>query len=324
MAAAAIPALINAGLGIWSSIRNSHAIGAAANARTGSYDDAIKLFLENLGINNSYLTNAAQQGIQWGNDATNSAQENLGDKTNQAVTHLDQTTKGANSTYLDPYVQPGIDANAKLGDLANEQFTFSPTDPSYQFRLQEGQKALERSAIARGGGLGGGTAKALARYGQNMASTEYGAAFDRFQRDRTNRGLILSDLATRGLTAGTIAGRNVIDASKTGGQWTQDTAKTTGNWGIDNAQFASKLNYGSASDVVNNNNSTFRNVADLYLGRGNSIASGVMGQAGASNQMFSNIGGAVSTLGGWLGSLNKNRGSGKGGIYDANGTYIGE
>jgi hypothetical protein len=52
-------------------------------------------------------------------------------------------------------------------------------DPGYGFRLSEGLKALERSAAARGGLLSGGTGKALTRYGQDMASQEFGNAFNR-------------------------------------------------------------------------------------------------------------------------------------------------
>jgi hypothetical protein len=47
------------------------------------------------------------------------------------------------------------------------------TSPGFQFRLAEGQKALERSAAAKGTLLTGGTAKALTRYGQDFASNEY-------------------------------------------------------------------------------------------------------------------------------------------------------
>lgn len=52
-------------------------------------------------------------------------------------------------------------------------------DPGYAFRLSEGQKALERSAAARGGLLSGGTGKALVRFGQDMGSQEYQNAYNR-------------------------------------------------------------------------------------------------------------------------------------------------
>jgi hypothetical protein len=53
-------------------------------------------------------------------------------------------------------------------------------DPGYQFRLSEGQKALERSAAARGNVLGAATQKNLTRFGQNLASDE----FERFDARR--------------------------------------------------------------------------------------------------------------------------------------------
>ena len=49
-------------------------------------------------------------------------------------------------------------------------------DPGYAFRLKEGQKALERSAAAKGTLFTGGTGRALQRFGQEMGSQEYGAA----------------------------------------------------------------------------------------------------------------------------------------------------
>lgn len=52
-------------------------------------------------------------------------------------------------------------------------------DPGYQFRLAEGQKALERSAAARGTATGGAALKAAARYGQDYASNEYGNVYER-------------------------------------------------------------------------------------------------------------------------------------------------
>ena len=52
-------------------------------------------------------------------------------------------------------------------------------DPGYAFRLAEGQKALERSAAARGGLLSGATGKALTRFGQEMGSQEYQNAYSR-------------------------------------------------------------------------------------------------------------------------------------------------
>lgn len=84
-----------------------------------------------------------------------------------------------------PYYDVGVNALRQLPDMAGampEAFTGQvdlTSDPGYAFRLQEGLKALERSAAARGGLLSGGTGKALTRYGQDVASQEYGNAYNR-------------------------------------------------------------------------------------------------------------------------------------------------
>lgn len=80
------------------------------------------------------------------------------------------------------YQQPWLNAGqSSLADLMRLQSDPSAINgsPAYQFRLSEGQRALERSAAARGGLAGGGFAKALTRYGQGLASEEYGNQWNR-------------------------------------------------------------------------------------------------------------------------------------------------
>jgi hypothetical protein len=72
------------------------------------------------------------------------------------------------------------------------------TDPGYQFRLDEGTRALERSAAARGILNSGGTLRSATRYAQDYASNEYQRVFDR-----------ISTIAGRGQSAAT-TGSNVI------------------------------------------------------------------------------------------------------------------
>jgi len=52
-------------------------------------------------------------------------------------------------------------------------------DPGYQFRLDEGSKALQASRAAQGVLNGGGTLKDVLDWGQKAASQEYGNMFDR-------------------------------------------------------------------------------------------------------------------------------------------------
>jgi hypothetical protein len=58
---------------------------------------------------------------------------------------------------------------------------FNPqADPGFQFRLQQGQKAIEGAAAAQGNQLSGGTLKDLMEYGQGLASDEAANAFNRY------------------------------------------------------------------------------------------------------------------------------------------------
>lgn len=52
-------------------------------------------------------------------------------------------------------------------------------DPGYQFRMDEGVKALDRSAASRGILNSGGQLRRLTRYGQDYASNEYQNVYNR-------------------------------------------------------------------------------------------------------------------------------------------------
>ena len=54
-----------------------------------------------------------------------------------------------------------------------DNYSWESSSPSYDFRLKEGQKALERSKAAGGDYFSGDTAKALTQYGQDYASNEW-------------------------------------------------------------------------------------------------------------------------------------------------------
>jgi hypothetical protein len=93
---------------------------------------------------------------------------------------------------LNPYMAAGQAGLTGLTDVVNGpgfNFQFDPNeDPSYQFREAQGLKALERSAAAKGGALGGAAVKSAMRYSSDLASTEYqnsyARAFQKFQAER--------------------------------------------------------------------------------------------------------------------------------------------
>lgn len=103
-----------------------------------------------------------------------------------------------------PFREAGVRALNKL-EAASEYTPFGmdqfQADPGYAFRFQQGQKALERSAAARGGLISGNTGGALQQYGQGMASQEYQNAFNRYQAERQARLGPLQSLAGVGQTS---------------------------------------------------------------------------------------------------------------------------
>lgn len=141
---------------------------------------------------------AAIQGSATGDAADKQAA--AADRANQLQYQMYQQ----NRADQEPWRKAGADA---LSGLANADFQRDFTsadfqkDPGYDFRMQEGQKALERSAAARGGLQSGGTLKALSKYGQDYASNEYNNAYNRFNSDRDRRFNRLSSIAGIGQTA---------------------------------------------------------------------------------------------------------------------------
>lgn len=135
----------------------------------------------------------------------------------------------------EPWRQAGARALSGL-ENADFQRDFSMSDfqrePGYEFRMAEGQKALERSAAARGGLQSGGTLKALTRYGQDFASNEYQNAYNRFNADRDRRFGRLSSIAGLGQTANTQIGAAGQNYANQVGANTMGAANAAGAAGI--------------------------------------------------------------------------------------------
>lgn len=124
---------------------------------------------------------------------------------------------------------PGLMVDATSPDFGAAARPFSMTDfqadPGYAFRMGEGMKALERSAAARGGLLSGGTLKGIQRFGQDLASTEYTNAFNRYQTERAAR---LNPLLSL-MGAGQTSANTLTNAAGTLGQNLGQAAVGAGN-----------------------------------------------------------------------------------------------
>lgn len=99
---------------------------------------------------------------------------------------------------LQPYTDLGKQALSPLTGLAlgkqydpetgeykdisqEERLALFQESPGYQFRLEQGQQALERSQAAKGGLLSGRAVLEAQRFGQGEASAEYGNYINRLQ-----------------------------------------------------------------------------------------------------------------------------------------------
>ena len=91
-------------------------------------------------------------------------------------------SQGKAERVLNPYQQQGLQAQTQLTNNLSEGFNPGDltSDPGYQFRLNQGNEALNRSLAAQGMGQSGAALKAAQEYGQGMAATEYGNAYDRW------------------------------------------------------------------------------------------------------------------------------------------------
>lgn len=142
-----------------------------------------------------------------------------------------------------------LTAGTADGGEFNRRFTMADftRDPGYEFRLGQGQQALERSAAARGGVMNGGTLKALTRYGQDFASNEFNNSYSRWNNDQTTRFNRLSTVAGLGQTANNVTAQlGQQTASSIGNNITSGAAATAaGQVGAANA-WSNAMNNGTS------------------------------------------------------------------------------
>lgn len=148
-------------------------------------------------------------------------------------------------------------------------------DPGYAFRLAEGQRALDRSAAARGGLISGNALKAAERYGQEMGSQEYQNAFNRYYRERE---AMLNPLQS-------LAGVGQTTAQSLGG--------AAQNYGQSAANLASATGASSANALLAQGNAR----ASAYGGYGQAIGQGLQG-------LYNNWGSISNMFGGGNTGLN--------------------
>ena len=189
-----------------------------------------------------------------GAKAAKSAAQTTADATVRAA-QIQQQMYEQGREDLAPYREQGYTALKDIGGMKPyltgqfEDYRDQYLDPSMAFRMQYGTQATERLANVGGGALSGNTLRGLADYGQNLASTEYSNAFNRFQTERGNIYNTLANIAgmgqgavNTGITAGQATAQNLGQLTVGGAQ-----AQAAGTVGAANAYSNALGNIGDAA-----------------------------------------------------------------------------
>jgi len=176
-------------------------------------------------------------------DASSDAASTQADATNTATqTQMDQYSQ-TRADYA-PWREAGTNALSQLAAKINAGPGYYTSSPGYNFRLTEGNKAIERSAAARGGVLSGATLKALNRFNQDYATNDYQNFLNNYYQSLTPYQSLAQvgqtstgQLATLGANAANQIGQNAITAGNAQAAGSINTANSiTGamNSGINN------------------------------------------------------------------------------------------
>jgi len=162
------------------------------------------------------------------NKQQNAAREAQNSQERMTYAQLDQQKEmyEKNVERMQPYVEAGQGSLAQLkqGMQPNGQFMqkFSGSnfeqDPSYQWRLQQGMKALMASGAAKGTVGSTQGMRDITNYAQGAASQEYQAAYNRFQDQQS---LLFNRLNT-------VAGNSQNAAAGLGAMGTQVSSNLAG------------------------------------------------------------------------------------------------
>jgi hypothetical protein len=292
------PAWINAAAtGATAGAAAKAAAGAAGSgAAAGAGEAAGGAGMFNLGTGAALVGSSLISGLLGQNAAEDAAAATRDASERAAATSLTATRESIAAQEkalaqvrgdLEPYRNLGSNALPQLmslagkGDITAKPFEFSMVDmyrdPGYEFRRSEGEKAIERAAIARGRNISGATLKELTRYNQDLASNEYGSAFGRAfgvhsENERTRIGTEAGNREWQFNTLATLAGMG------------QNAAAMSGTAGVNtaNATTQALLASGntSANAIMAGGNATAQAEMTAGAGWNNAI------QGGLSNYLY--------------------------------------
>jgi len=235
---------------------------------------------------------------------TFSAQDYMRDPTTGGKAPIDLTRNFSARDYMmDPTTNGQLPPNL-VRDFSLKDFK---VDPGYAFRQQQGNLGIERSGAARGMQLSGATMKALQKYNQNLASEEYGNAFNRFNINRQNAANVYNDVYNR------FIGNRQNAANVYGDVFQRYTGQNLNKFNMLNAMLGQGQNAASSRSNVNqamsnqltgaSQQSAAQQAQNLLSGAGASAnyrtdaaAANAGGQIGSANAWNQGIGGVSNAL----------------------------
>lgn len=165
-----------------------------------------------------YQAQAMERAAQLSSDASRyatDAQTRAHDEDMQRYQQMYDTTREdtAGQRHLGQQAIGSLSRELGEGGFLRDRFDGADLEDEagYQFRLAEGQKAVNRSAAAGGGLLSGAAAKAMGRYSQDYASNEYQNAYNRFSADQDRTYNMLMGASNLGAAASG-AGTNIAQS----------------------------------------------------------------------------------------------------------------
>jgi hypothetical protein len=276
----------------------SRAAGQASQLQYAASQKAIQEFKDALARTNPQIQTAADQARADAIAAANTAGTGLTGAASTAGANL----TGAANTLFSPYAQAGQGAIQNLaqmmapGGQLTQQFgleQMQQNDPGYQFRIDMANRALQSSAAARGGALGGGALRSLQTQSQNLASSEMENAFGRWNTQQGNLFNRLNTLAGTGMQAG----QQILGANQQAGQWGVGAAGQAGDWLTQGTQYGGTAQQNAASNIAQNTMGAYKSIADLLTGGASAQAAGTMGAANAWSGALGGIGNAAGQVG---------------------------
>ena len=304
-AAVAVPAAISAGTSIVGGILGSRAANKAGRMQQEEALRQAQGFRDVLSEYNPRIYDAAEGAATGVLGASGAAGERALEAARTGAAQVRSDALAANEL-LDPYADLGAEGAASLrefmapGGAGSRQFTAQDMrdyDPGYRFRLDEAARAVQASAAARGGALGGGALAALQRRSQDLASSEFGAANERFRQQQNDRYSRLFGVTELGGRYAGQQGTNLMEAGRYGSDLGMRGAEYAGNMGMQGAQYAGTARMGAADTMAQNAFNTQRSLSDLMPGGAAARSAGTMGSANAWSGALGGVANAAGQVG---------------------------